>query len=287
MGTGSGGDERDGNFGDEKSRTTRYHVTWTGQESNGWERTSKMSRIIVFVYGVMAYIVFLGVFLYLIGFLGNFIVPKSVDSTPSVSMFQGILVNALLIVLFGVQHSVMARPTFKQWWSKNCPQPVERITYVMLTNVALILLFWLWQSIEGEVWSVQNPIASTILWGVFALGWLTVLGTTFLINHFDLFGLRQTWLYLRGQEYTSLGFVTPGPYKFVRHPLYVGWLLAFWATPHMTVSHLVFSIGTTAYILIAIPLEERNLAEFLGEKYTDYRRSVPMLIPSLSKRNDG
>ena len=196
-------------------------------------------------------------------------------------MGQALLINMALLGLFAIQHSVMARPAFKRWWAKIVPQPAERSTYVLFSSLALLLLFWQWQPMGGLIWRVQNPIGQAILFTLFAAGWLLVLIATFLINHFDLFGLRQVYLYLRGKEYTSLKFGTPGPYRYVRHPLYVGWLFAFWATPTMTAAHLVFALLTTAYILIAIQLEERDLLAVHGEEYAAYRRRVPMLLPRL------
>jgi protein-S-isoprenylcysteine O-methyltransferase Ste14 len=242
-----------------------------------------MKRVLVLAYGLFNYLVFLGTFLYLAGFVGNLWVPRSMDSAPVGPLWRALLTNTLLIGLFGVQHSVMARPTFKRWWTQFVPKPIERSTYVMFTNAALILLFVFWRPMGGVLWDVQQPVVRGALYALFALGWLIVLITTFLINHFDLFGLRQVWLYFLGKPYTHIGFRTPGPYRFVRHPLYVGWLMAFWATPTMTVAHLVFALGMTAYILIAIPFEERNLAEYHGTPYTDYRHRVPMLIPGFSK----
>jgi len=238
-----------------------------------------MKRILVFGYGVVAYAIFFVTFLYAAGFVGNLVVPKSMDSAREAPFWWALVVDTLLLGVFALQHSVMARPAFKAWWTRIVPEPMERSTYVLFSSLALILLFWQWQPIGGVVWDVQDPVGRGILYGLFASGWLLVLITTFLINHFDLFGLRQVWLYLRDKPYTSLRFVTPGPYRMVRHPLYVGWLLAFWATPTMTATHLVFAIATTAYILIAIQFEERDLIQAHGGDYAAYRKHVPMLLP--------
>ena len=238
-----------------------------------------MRRIVAFLYGVTSYLLFFGTFLYAIGFVGNFLVPTSLDAAPTVSVRHALLINLGLLGLFAVQHSLMARPAFKQWWTQFVPQPVERSTYVLFSSLALLLLFWQWQPIGGTVWQVESTMGQGILYALFAFGWMLVLVSTFLINHFDLFGLRQVYLYLRGREYTHLTFATPGPYTMVRHPLYVGWFFAFWATPTMTAAHLVFALMTTAYILIAIQLEERDLLTVHGEPYAEYRRNVPMLIP--------
>ena len=237
-----------------------------------------MKRLLVFAYGVIAYAIFFVTYLYAAGFIGNLIVPKSLDSTPTAPLGMALLINLGLLSLFAVQHSVMARPWFKRGLVRLIPEAAERSTYVLASSVALILLFWLWSPLGGTVWDVQNPTGRTMLYGLFAFGFLLVLYTTFLINHFDLFGLRQVWLYLRGREYTSLNFVTPGPYRLVRHPLYVGWLFAFWATPTMTLTHLLFAVVTTAYILVAIRFEERDLIDSHPE-YADYRRRVPMMVP--------
>ncbi|MDP6447251.1 MAG: isoprenylcysteine carboxylmethyltransferase family protein [Pirellulaceae bacterium] len=242
-----------------------------------------MVRVVVFAYGAVSYAIFFLTFLYTAGFVGNMLVPRSIDSGPTVALQTALVVNVLLLAIFSVQHSVMARPAFKRWLTRFIPEAAERSTYVLLSSAALILLFWLWRPLGGVVWDVQNPIAWWALQGLFACGWLTILVTTFLINHFDLFGLRQVWLFLRGQEYTYLEFKTPGPYRFVRHPLYVGWLIAFWATPTMSVGHLLFSALITVYILVAIQFEERDLVEFHPE-YVDYRRRVPMLLPGTKRK---
>ena len=237
-----------------------------------------MKRLLVFAYGVIAYSVFFVTYLYAAGFIGNLIVPKSLDSAPTAPLGMALLINVGLLSLFAVQHSVMARPWFKRGLVRLIPEAAERSTYVLASSVALILLFWLWSPLGGTVWDVQNPIGRAVLYGLFAFGFLLVLYTTFLINHFDLFGLRQVWLYLLGREYTSLNFVMPGPYRLVRHPLYVGWLFAFWATPTMTLTHLLFAVVTTAYILVAIRFEERDLIDAHPE-YADYKRRVPMMLP--------
>jgi len=238
-----------------------------------------LKRIAFFIYGSVSYLIFLATFLYAIGFIGNFGVPRTLDGTRSGSFAVAVLIDVGLLTLFAVQHSVMARPGFKRWWTRIVPKPVERSTYVLFSSLALILMFWQWQPLGGVVWSIEDPFGSLVLRMLFAFGWALVLVSTFLINHFDLFGLRQVWLYLRNRPYTALHFGTPGPYRLVRHPLYVGWLFAFWSTPTMTLAHLLFSVATTAYILIAIQLEERDLVREHGESYESYRRSVPMLIP--------
>lgn len=241
-------------------------------------------RILVFVYGSLAYLVFLATFLYAVGFIGGFAVPTRLDGPRSGPVGTTLAINVALLTAFAVQHSVMARKWFKDAWTRFVPPPAERSTYVLFSSLALILLFWQWRPMGGVVWSVEDPTARLVLYGLFAFGWALVLVCTFLINHFDLFGLRQIWLYLVGKPYTELSFVTPGPYRLVRHPLYVGWLFAFWATPTMTLAHLVFAIATTAYILVAIQLEERDLVRAHGSNYERYRDRVPMLLPFRRRR---
>jgi protein-S-isoprenylcysteine O-methyltransferase Ste14 len=243
-----------------------------------------MSRHASVAYGSIAYGVFLGAFLYAVGFVGGFLVPKTVDSGPLTSWPMALIVNTLLLGLFAVQHSVMARPAFKRLWTKIVPEPVERSTYVLFSSVALMLVFWQWQPIGGVVWDVGDGIARAVVWWLYAKGLAIVLLSTFLINHFDLFGLRQVWLYLTGRRYTHLQFRVPFLYKLVRHPLYVGWVITFWAAPVMTAAHLFFAILTTAYMLVAIRFEESDLVDLHGENYERYRREVPMMIPSVGKR---
>lgn len=237
------------------------------------------SRVTTFLYGVVSYLIFFATFLYAIGFLGNVVVPKSIDSGRTAPLGVALLINAGLLAIFAVQHSVMARPWFKRIWTRVIPKQAERSTYVLISSLALILLFWLWQPIGGVVWNVERPVLRAVLYGLFALGFGIVLISTFLINHFDLFGLRQVYLYLRGREYTQLRFGTPLLYRHIRHPLYLGWLLAFWATPNMTIAHLVFAIATTLYVFMAIQFEEKDLLDTFGDDYRRYRESVPMIVP--------
>jgi protein-S-isoprenylcysteine O-methyltransferase Ste14 len=237
-----------------------------------------LGRFTAFLYGVFCYVVFLATLVYAVGFLGNFGVPKSIDSGREMPLAYALAVNLGLLGLFAVQHSVMARPWFKNAWTKIVPTAAERSTYVLFSSVALILLFWKWEPIGGVIWSVENGYIRGAIEAFYGAGWLVVLAATFLINHFDLFGLRQVWFHLKGETYKPLKFGTPGLYKLVRHPLYVGWLMVFWSAPVMTVAHLVFAVMTTVYILIAIQLEERDLMQ-LHKEYVEYRERVPMLIP--------
>jgi protein-S-isoprenylcysteine O-methyltransferase Ste14 len=236
--------------------------------------------MLAFLYGLVSYVIFFFTFLYAIGFVGNLVVPKGIDTPPTAGTFwRGLLVNVILMSIFAIQHSVMARPGFKRWWTKIIPSAIERSTFVLLASLALILLFWQWRAMPDPIWTLTNPLAAYLLWTLFFVGWGLVLFSTFLINHFDLFGLRQVDQYRRGEEYKNLPFGTPVIYGFVRHPIYLGFIIAFWATPTMTVGHLLFAAVTTAYILVAIQLEERDLVAYHGQIYEDYRREVSMLIP--------
>ena len=242
-----------------------------------------MARILALLYGVACYVVFFVTFLYSIGFVGNLPVPKAIDTGTAGPFLPALLINAVLLGIFAVQHSVMARPGFKKWWTRIVPHPVERSTYVLLSSLALILLFAYWQPMPAPIWSVQSEAARYALWGVFWLGWVIVLTGTFLISHFDLFGLRQVYFFLKNREYKHFEFRTPFLYKLVRHPIMLGFILAFWAAPDMSVGHLVFSIATTVYILIALQLEERDLVTYHGAAYTEYQQQVSMILP-LPKR---
>jgi protein-S-isoprenylcysteine O-methyltransferase Ste14 len=241
------------------------------------------NRFFSFLYGAICYAAFFASFLYAIGFIGNFAVPKSMDSISDDAWQSALLIDLGLLALFAVQHSVMARPGFKRVFTRIVPAVLERSTYVLASSVALMFLFWQWRPLGGVIWDVQNTLGRAVLFFGFGVGWLVVLYATFMINHFDLFGLRQVWLHLNGQPQTKIRFATPVLYRVVRHPLYVGWLLTFWCTPTMTVTHLFFALATTAYILIGIRLEERDLMQVHPE-YAAYREQVPMLIPGLRRR---
>lgn len=242
------------------------------------------ARILFFAYGVVSYAIFLATFLYAIAFVGGFAVPKTLDGAATTPFTTALLINAALLGVFAVQHSVMARPWFKRWWTQMVPWAIERSTYVLFASLALALLFWQWRPLGGTVWAVDTPWLRTAIWALFAFGWLQVLAMTFYIDHFDLFGLRQVWLYLMGRQYTRVHFATPAPYRMVRHPLYLGFMIAFWAAPTMSITRLVFAVATTAYILIAIQFEEHDLAGEHGASYADYKRRVPMLVPGLGGR---
>jgi protein-S-isoprenylcysteine O-methyltransferase Ste14 len=238
-----------------------------------------MSRIAFFVYGLVSYVVFLAAFLYAIGFVGSMLVPKGINDGAEGPMGTAILINVALLGLFGVQHSIMARPGFKSWWTKIMPVQIERSTFVLLASLILGLMYWQWRPIPESVWHVSAEWARYLLIGISLAGWALVLYSTFLIDHFDLFGLRQVWLHLQQKEYTHPPFMERSVYKLVRHPLMLGFIIAFWFTPDMTQGHLLFAIVTTAYILVALQLEERDLLSILGDDYRSYRRRTRMLMP--------
>jgi protein-S-isoprenylcysteine O-methyltransferase Ste14 len=238
-----------------------------------------IGRLIAFVYGLAAYALFLVTILYAIGFVGNLVVPKTIDSGDVVPLTEAIIVDMLLLAVFSIQHSVMARKQFKQWWTQFVPKSVERSTYVLVSSVALILLLWQWRPMPAVVWQIDNPQLAMVVIGLSHLGWLILFISTFLVNHFELFGLHQVTNNFSGRPMPVPRFRTPLFYKIVRHPLYLGFIIAFWATPTMTVGHLLFAAGTTAYIFVGILLEERDLIELFGDEYRRYRKRVSMLIP--------
>lgn len=238
-----------------------------------------LARIATFLYGLVCYLIFFVTFLYAIGFVGNLVVPKSIDSGPAVPLIEALLINTLLLSLFAIQHSVMARQWFKRAWTKIIPQPIERSTYVLLASLVLLLLFWQWRPMHNVIWDVQNPTGRIVLQGLFWMGWGGVLFSTYLVDHFSLFGLKQVYRYLKGLSEEPTPFKTPVLYKVVRHPLYLGFIVAFWSTPRMTLGHLFFAAVCTAYIVLAIQFEERDLIEFYGDSYRKYRTQVSMLLP--------
>jgi protein-S-isoprenylcysteine O-methyltransferase Ste14 len=242
-----------------------------------------MKRWIFYIYGVACHLLFFANFAYLLGFVGNVLVPKSIDSSPSGSVASGVAIDLLLIAAFALQHSIMARPAFKRIWTRIIPQPIERSTYVLASCIVTFVLIWQWQAIDVVIWNVQHPVARALLWALFASGWMMVPAVSLMIDHFDLFGTRQVWLFLRGREYTALPFRTPLLYDRIRHPLYVGWAAAFWVTPTMTMGHLLFAAAMTTYMALAVRFEERDLVEHFGRRYEDYRQRVPMFVPTLSR----
>lgn len=238
-----------------------------------------MTKIAAFTYGVVSYLIFFATFLYMIGFVGNLVVPKSIDSGIEGSMGAAFAINLALLLVFGLQHSVMARPAFKSWWTKIVPQPIERSTYTLFSSLALLLMYWQWRPMTGQIWQLQGG-AAMVAQGLMFMGFGIVLISTFLIDHFDLFGLRQVFLNLVGKDYSGKPFMAPLFYQFVRHPLYLGFLIAFWATPSMTHGHSLFAMVNTLYIFIAIPMEEKDLGDALGEPYVRYKQQTPMILPT-------
>ena len=243
-----------------------------------------MNKMASFLFGVVSYLVFLIAFLYAIGFLAGIIVPKTINSGDTSSFLNSLIINLLLLGLFAIQHSLMARPFFKRWLTQFVPAQIERSIYVIISSLVLFLLYWLWQPMTNVIWHVQSSFGASLIWVVFGLGWLIVLLSTFMINHFDLFGLRQVWLHMRDRPYESIPFQTTALYKFVRHPIMLGFILAFWATPMMTEGQLLFSVMTTLYILVGIKFEEHDLQKSLGNDYMQYKNSVPMLFPKKIQR---
>jgi protein-S-isoprenylcysteine O-methyltransferase Ste14 len=242
-------------------------------------------RFIYFLYGTLCYLIFFATFLYAIGFVGNYVVPKSMDTGIVGPLGEAILINMLLLGVFAVQHSVMARQGFKEKWAKIIPPVIERNTYVLLSSLALLLIFWQWRPMGGVIWDVSNTTLGTLLIAISLAGWLFVLISTFLLDHFELLGLSQAYSNLTGTEIQSSKFKTPGFYKFVRHPIYLGFTVAFWATPIMTTAHLLFAVGTLGYTLVGIFLEEKDLVAIFGDEYKKYKSKVSMLIP-LPPKND-
>jgi protein-S-isoprenylcysteine O-methyltransferase Ste14 len=241
-----------------------------------------MRRTAIFLYGLVCYAIFLGTFLYAIGFVADLGVPKAIDSGAAGAVLPSLAIDALLLTLFAVQHSVMARPGFKRWWKRVVPPTAERSTFVLASSLALIVTFWQWRPVPATIWDVHSSAATQLLWGVCALGWATVLFGTFMISHTHLFGLAQVWASLRGAGAPEPPFQTRWLYRFVRHPLMLGFLIAFWATPRMSVGHLLFAAASTGYIVLAtLAFEERDLQHYLGEPYRRYRRTVPAFIPHL------
>jgi len=259
-----------------QQETMHHHMA-----SRQW---TAMKRWLAFTYGALSYAAFFGVFLYMIGFVGNLVVPKSIDSGTAYPFMPALLVNTFLIALFAIQHTVMARWQFKKHWVKIIPRHIERSTFVLVTSVLLAIIFWQWRTMPGVVWEVENAIGRSVLYGLFWAGWLILLTSTYLINHFELFGLEQVYRNVRGQEYVPPKFKTPLLYKFVRHPMMTGILIAFWATPRMTVGHLVFAVGMTAYIAMGTYFEERDLVHHLGDSYREYQDRVPNKFLSFRPR---
>lgn len=244
-----------------------------------------MKRLAALLYGMFCYLIFFGTFVYAIGFVANVGVPKSIDSGAPVDVWASLAINVGLLALFGIQHSVMARPAFKRWWTRFVPEHVERSTYVLFASLALILLYWQWRPMAEPIWSITTEPYRTLLWVGLGLGWTLVLVSTFMISHAHLFGVRQVADYFGRRTPSQPGFQTPGLYRQMRHPIMTGFLIAFWSTPDMTLGHLLFAVITTGYILVALRLEERDLIAAFGERYRRYREQVPMFFPRLAPRS--
>jgi protein-S-isoprenylcysteine O-methyltransferase Ste14 len=238
-----------------------------------------MQRSVFFAYGIANYLLFFFVYAWLLCFVGNLFLPQTIDFGPSASLSWTLSIDAALLLAFCLQHSVMARPAFKRLWTRLIPEPVERSTYMLASSVALIALMVFWRPLDMVIWNVASPIGWWALTALFAAGWLLVPLVSLAINHFDLFGVRQVWLYFTGRPYTSLAFRTPLPYNLVRHPLYIGWAIAFWATPTMTLGHLLFALLMSVYMLAASRVEERDLVAYFGRSYEEYRQRVPAFLP--------
>jgi methanethiol S-methyltransferase len=243
-----------------------------------------MKKVFSLFYGLACYLIFLATIFYTIGFVGNMVVPKSIDSDPENPLHYAIFIDASLLLLFALQHSIMARPAFKRWWTKFVPVHLERSTYVLTSSICFLMMMWQWQPVGGVVWSFGNDVVKRLVLIVYFCGWYIVFFSTLLVNHSEVFGLRHVWLYVKGEPYTPLPFTRPLFYQFVRHPLYTGYLIAFWSAPVMTVAHLTFAILTTGYIFTAIYLKEKDLQEHFGEKYVAYKDRVPMIIPFMRKK---
>jgi len=245
-----------------------------------------MTRNFVLIYGIIAYLGFLFTILYAIGFVGNWVVPKAIDTGIEGPIGQAILINVVLLSLFAVQHTIMARPAFKAWWTKIIPEPIERSTFVLAANLLLLLLFWQWRPMPIEIWRIDQPVISLLLQGLSLVGWAMVFYSSFLIDHFDLFGLRQVILHFRGKDYAHPSFAVRSLYRWIRHPLMAGFLVAFWFTPTMTQGHLLFALVTTGYIFFGICVEERDLVKVLGEDYAKYRQRTAMIFPLPKSKMD-
>lgn len=245
-----------------------------------------MKRWLFFAFGTASYLLFLALYAYMAAFVGGFAVPRTIDTPSATPVGAAVAINLVLLAVFGLQHSVMARPGFKRVWTRIVPQPIERSVYVLASNLVLALLMWQWRGIDVVVWNIEQPALRGVAWALFAAGWLMVPAVSYLINHFDLFGMRQVWLHVRGREYTSLPFRTPLLYRHVRHPLYLGWALAFWATPTMTAGHLLLAVVLTGYMMLAAVFEERDLVAHFGQQYAEYRERVPMFVPRLGGGTD-